>query len=53
MKKGTKIYRDHGYNDIYDTLLNEEIEKMATTAQGIIETEIETINNEDDADNNN
>ena len=53
MKKGTKLHRDHGYNDIYDTLLNEEIEKMATTAQGIIETEIETINNEDDADNNN
>ena len=51
MKKGTKLYRDHGYNDIFDTLINEETEKLATESFGIVETEFETINDKDDANN--
>lgn len=47
MKKGTRLRRSNGYNDIYDTLLNEETEKLAIEAQGVIETEIDKINDED------
>lgn len=28
MKKGTKLHREHGFNDIYTTVLNEEIELL-------------------------
>ncbi len=28
MKKGTKLYRDKRYNDIFSTVLNNELEKM-------------------------
>jgi len=28
MKKGTKLYRNKQYNDIFSTVLNEELEKM-------------------------
>ncbi len=28
MKKGTKLYRDKQYNDIFSTVLNDELEKM-------------------------
>ena len=48
MKKGTKLYRDHGDNDIFDTLLEEETEKLAMESVGIVETEFETINDKDE-----
>lgn len=51
MKKGTKLHRDKGYNDIYDTLLEEETEKLALEATGIVETEIDKINDKDDENN--
>jgi hypothetical protein len=53
MKKGTKLHRDNGYNDIFDTLLKEETEKLAIEAQGIIATEVDTINDKDDAEKSN
>ena len=48
MKKGTKLHRDKGYNDIFDTLLNEETDKLALEATGIVETEIDKINDDDE-----
>ena len=51
MKKGTKLHRDNGYNDIFDTLLNEETAKLELEAVGIMETEIDKINDEDDENN--
>ena len=48
MKKGTKLHRDKGYNDIFDTLLDEETEKLALEATGIVETEIDKINDDDE-----
>lgn len=51
MKKGTKLHRDKGYNDIFDTLLEEETEKLALEATGIVETEIDKINDKDDENN--
>ena len=29
MKKGTRLYRSKQYNDIFSTVLNEELEKMS------------------------
>lgn len=46
MKKGTKLHRDHGYNDIYDTILAEELEKLEAETVGIISTEVDTITEE-------
>ena len=51
MQKGTKLYRDKGYNDIFDTLMNEETDKLALEAVGIMDTEIDKINDEDDENN--
>lgn len=51
MTKGTKLYRDKGYNDIFDTLLNEETAKLEQEVIGIIDTEYEKINEKDDANN--
>ena len=46
MKKGTKLHRDKGYNDIFDTLIAREMEKMADEAAGVIDTEFTKINQE-------
>ena len=44
MQKGTKLYRDKGYNDIYDTLLKEEIEKLSDGISSVFELEVNSIN---------
>lgn len=44
MQKGTKLYRDKGYNDIYDTLLEEEIKKLTNETASVLELEIDKIN---------
>lgn len=44
MQKGTKLYRDKGYNDIYDTLLEEEIEKLSAETSSVFELEVNNIN---------
>lgn len=44
MQKGTKLYRDKGYNDIYDTLLEEEIKKLTDETSSVFELEINKIN---------
>lgn len=44
MQKGTKLYRDKGYNDIYDSLLEEEIKKLSAETLAVMEIEIDKIN---------
>lgn len=44
MQKGTRLHRDNGYNDIYDTLIAEELEKLADESAGIIDVEVDKIN---------
>lgn len=44
MQKGTKLYRDKGYNDIYDTLLEEEIKKLTNETTSVLELEVDKIN---------
>lgn len=44
MEKGTKLYRDKGYNDIYDSLLEEEIKKLSTDISVMFELDIDKIN---------
>lgn len=46
MQKGTKLHRSQGYNDIFDTLINREMEKLADEAAGVIDTEFTKINSE-------
>lgn len=43
-KKGTKLYRDKGYNDIYDSLLEEEIKELSAETSAVMEIEIDKIN---------
>lgn len=54
MQKGTKLYRDKGYNDIYDTLLDEEIKKLTNETTSVLELGIDKLNNRfiDDNENN-
>lgn len=47
MKNGTKLHRDNGYNDIYDTILEEELEKLSDEAVGIFDADIEKIHEEE------
>ena len=44
MQKGTKLYCDKGYNNIYDTLLEEEIEKLSAETSSVFELEVNNIN---------
>ena len=44
MQKGTKLYRDKGYNDIYDTLLEEEIKNLKNETASVLEIEVDKIN---------
>lgn len=44
MKKGTKLHRNHGYNDIYTTAIREELELMKNEIGNIVSDEIITIN---------
>lgn len=44
MLKGTKLYRDKGYNDIYDTLLEEEIKNLTNETASVLELEVDKIN---------
>lgn len=50
MKKGTRLHRNHGYNDIYDTLLNEETALLASESVGIMELDIDKINSSNEND---
>lgn len=49
MTKGTRLHRNHGYNDIYDTLIKEETEKLAAEVCAAVEIEADKI---DDSDEN-
>lgn len=46
LSKGTKLYREHGYNDIFDTVLNEELDKIADESVGVFATEVDRIHEE-------
>lgn len=43
MKNGTKLYRDHGYDDIYSELLEKETELLAQEAAGVFEADVDTL----------
>ncbi len=45
MKKGTKLHRKGGYNDIYDTALNEELEVLGKEITFGLAEQIFNINN--------
>lgn len=53
MQNGTKLYRDKGYNDIYDTLLEEEIKKLTNETESVLELEINKLNDRFTDDNKN
>lgn len=44
MKKGTKLHRERGYDDIYDSALSEELEALGDKIAFGIAGEIRTIN---------
>lgn len=44
MKKGTKLHRSRGYNDIYDTALNEELEALGNEVTFGLAEQVTTIN---------
>ena len=44
MQKGTKLFRDKGYNDIFDSLVEQETDKMAKEADGLLSIHIDKIN---------
>ena len=46
MKKGTTLHRNNGYNDIFDSLIAKEMDKLADEAAGVIAVEYDKINNE-------
>lgn len=48
MKNGTKLYRDKGYNDIFDTILKDELEKIATESAGVFDMEIDKIHQDNE-----
>lgn len=41
--KGTRLYRDNEYNDIYSSLIEQEVELLSKEAAGIFETEVEKL----------
>lgn len=41
--KGTRLYRDKEYNDIYSSLIEQEVELLSKDAAGIFETEVEKL----------
>lgn len=53
MQNGTKLYRDKGYNDIYDTLLEEEIKKLTNETASVLELDIDKLNDRFTDDNKN
>ena len=48
MKHGTRLYRDKGYNDIFDTILKDELEKIATESAGVFDMEIDKIHQDNE-----
>lgn len=46
MKKGTRLYRDKGYNSIYSELVDEELEKLAKEISSVFETEADRLHQE-------
>ena len=43
MTKGTKLYRDKGYNDIYSELMEKELELLSKETAGIFEVEVDKL----------
>lgn len=43
MTKGTKLYRDKGYNDIYSELMEKELELLSKETAGIFEMEVDKL----------
>lgn len=46
MKKGTKLYRDKGYNDIFTTAVNEELEVLSDELIAVQTDSVAEINND-------
>lgn len=44
MKKGTRLYRSHGHDDIYDSVINSELTNLAESTAGIISVHVDRIN---------
>lgn len=44
MTKGTSLYRNKGYNDIFDTLIEKEVKKLTDETVSEVEMQIERIN---------
>lgn len=40
IKNGTKLHRDHGYDEIYSELMEKELELMANETAGVFEAEV-------------
>ncbi len=47
MKNGTKLYRDKGYNDIYDSVIAEELEKIAEETAGVFDAKVDGLHQEE------
>ena len=50
IKNGTKLYRDNGYNDIFTSVLEEEMEKMSNEIAGVYDLAVDALHN-DNKDN--
>lgn len=44
LEKGTRLRRDNGYNDIYDSVVEREVEYMQRDAGSFFELEVDKIN---------
>ena len=52
MKRGTSLHRSQGYNDIYATLLQEELKKIEEEVSYTVELEVDKITDEFINENN-
>jgi len=44
LEKGTSLYRSNGYNDIYDSVVEEELDKMQKQVGAFFELETDKVN---------
>lgn len=47
MTKGTRLYRDHGYNEVFSELLEQEVEKIASETSAVVELEVDELHQEE------
>ena len=53
LEKGTSLYRNNGYSDIYDSVVEEEVKNMEKQTGAFFEAEVDKINNAFINDNKN